>query len=174
MATAPIQLPPFPANSQPGSWAWIDWWKKFQDYVKSITDVSAQGTIPSATMTGITGTGGTASVRWVVLGNYCQFDIDIPVTLGIDIVTDAATILLTSVLPDQVMPPMLGNGLLYAAAWQNGGGPGVPYVQSLGIGYITTIGGTITAFLPNFTVSGTITTPPPFQTIHITGRYNVS
>lgn len=160
-----VQLPPFPVNSPPGSWMWVDWWKKLQDYIAEVTKVVAQKTIPNANVTGMPGFL-TLPVSWVVLGNYCQFDIDIPIT-GFPFATTDSTILLASASPELNPPLPIQDGLCYWCAYGGAGSPGTPSVQSLGVGYIKKIGGVATMFLPNVTVNG-------YTQIHITGRYNLS
>lgn len=175
-----LKLPPFPANSPPGSWVWVDWWKKLQDYINQITAVAQQGNVPTAPIDNITGTSGTASVNWVVIGNYCQFDIDIPVLTGVDIVASSSYIRLVGTPPNIGLPPIVGQALCYLAAFSEDGAPAVPpdpnipFVQSLGVGYIRNVSGELRCFLPDFTVTGGGVGSQRFNNIHITGRYNVS
>lgn len=42
-------LPPYPASATPGDFVWIDWWKKLQDYMKSITDSAKYTDLSSST-----------------------------------------------------------------------------------------------------------------------------
>lgn len=157
-----VQLPPFPVNSPPGSWMWVDWWKKLQDYIADITNVAEQDTASNSDVTGLTGYL-NIDVPWVVIGNYCQFDIDIDMN-GAPIAAANATINLSSGGGRTPPPATFQDGLLYMAAW---GALSGPQVQSLGIGYITRVGGNTMAYLPDFSISG-------YDRIHITGRYNLS
>lgn len=163
MATGPVKLPPFPANSPPGSWAWVDWWKRLQDFVSSITSVAAENTLQSAPTTGIPGYT-TIDVPWVVIGNYVQFDIQLNIT-GSPLVTTDAIIDFVTIIPGQVPPAPIQDGLCYMSAYKIAG---TPYVQSLGIGYISQVGGSTKVFLPDFA------TAAGFDRVHITGRYNIS
>lgn len=156
MATS---LPPFPANSMPGSWAWTDWWKKLQDYIKEVTTVAKQKTLPAAPVIGVTGIT-SLDVPWVVVANYCQIDITI---LPSGTVSSTNGYIELGGLSD-VPPAPIDDGLLNIAAWS---GVTLPSVQSIGVGYIRRVGGVTRMYLPNFSSTG-------YERIHITGRYNIS
>lgn len=171
-----INLPPFPANSPPGSWAWTDWWKKLQNYINEITKVAQQGTDnPDPTQIfGLSGLTDTVSINWVTIANYCEFYITIDIDSVLPLVAESAYIDAGGSLTTPGIPPSVGDGLLVCSVFNSAGtvaippNPAIPYVQSLGVGYVTRFGGRMTIFLPDFTVAAS-----PSKTLTITGRYNV-
>lgn len=155
-----VNLPPFPANSMPGSWAWVDWWKRLQDFIKDITNVTEKKTLSNATVVGIPGYA-TIDVPWVVIANYVQIDITI-VMSGAAIAATNASISLGGL--SNAPPVPIDDGLCELSAWTV---VGSPTVQSIGVGYIHRVGGTTFMYLPDFSLTG-------YDRIHITGKYNIS
>lgn len=172
-----VNLPPFPANSPPGSWAWTDWWKKLQNYIADVTKVAQTGTTnpdPLTQIVGFTGLTDTVSIKWAAVANYCEFYIHINIDPSINLVTQSAYINASGNPPlDIGLPPLVGEGgTVTIAVWDANGvppipGPPVPYIQSLGVGTVNNYSGETTIFLPDFTAFA-----GGSKKLTITGRYN--
>ena len=76
MATS---LPPFPTNSQPGSFVWVDWFKKLEGFIIDVTDVSDSGTIDPGSII-VSGPTGDVTGYFQRIGNQVTFVFELSIT----------------------------------------------------------------------------------------------
>lgn len=77
MATS---LPPFPTNSQPGSFVWVDWFKKLEGFIIDVTDVSDSGTVTPGSIIIDGGPTGDATGYFQRIGNRVEFVLELTLT----------------------------------------------------------------------------------------------
>lgn len=77
-----VPLPPFPVNAPPGSFTWVDWFKKLADFINQITDVSGGGEIPGPI--NISGPsivlGSVSNSEYARIANFVMFTLDCAIT----------------------------------------------------------------------------------------------
>lgn len=73
-------LPPFPVNSPPGSFVWVDWFKKLEDFIISVTDITDSGTSDDIPVTIDTGSGPVSDIAtgyYTRIANYVLFTLEV-------------------------------------------------------------------------------------------------